>query len=122
MNAFVLERRAANYRSLIATVQAAFPYIVAFRRPSEPGHPNLNTYLVASAAARAPTSVRIVNVPPDLQEGLAAALRNREIVEEHVDGIVVTDEHNVFSILNADDQMTFRQLLVRQLPPEMLVN
>lgn len=122
MNAFVLERRAANYRSLIATVQAAFPHIVAFRRPSEPGQPNLNTYLVASTAARAPTSVRIANVPPDLQEGLAAALRNREIVEGVADGVVVTDEHNVFSILNADDQMTFRQILVKQLPPEMLVN
>jgi spermidine synthase len=122
MNAFALERRAENYRSLIATVQAAFPHIVAFRRPSEPGRPNLNTYLVASTNARAPTSVRIANVPPDLQEGVAAALRNREIVEGVADGVVVTDEHNVFSILNADDQMTFRQLLVKQLPPEMLVN
>jgi spermidine synthase len=122
MNAFVLDRRAANYRSLIATVQTAFPHIVTFRRPSEAGQPNLNTYLVASTAARAPVSVRIANVPPDLQEGLAAALRNREIVADRVDGVVVTDEHNVFSILNADDQMTFRQLLVQQLPPEMLVN
>jgi len=34
----------------------------------------------------------------------------------------VTDEHNVFSLLNADDQMTFRRLLVKQLPPELLVN
>jgi len=122
MNAFVLDRRAENYRSLIATVQAAFPHIVTFRRPNQPDEPNLNTYLVAATATRAPTSVRIANVPTDLQEGLAAALRNREIVDRIVEGIVVTDEHNVFSILNAADQMTFRQQLVRQLPPQMLVN
>jgi spermidine synthase len=122
MNAFVLDRRSANYRSLIATVQSAFPHIVTFRRPSEPGEPNLNTYLVAAVSSRVPTSVRIANVPPDLQEGLAAALRNREIVERLEEGVIVTDEHNVFSILNAVDQMTFRQLLVKQVPPEMLVN
>jgi spermidine synthase len=121
MNAFALDRRAANYRSLIATVQSVFPDLVVFRRPSQPDEPNLNTYVVAMSSARAPTSVRIPNVPADLQEGLAAALRNREIVER-VEGVVVTDAHNVFSILNADDQMTFRRLLVKQLPPQMLVN
>jgi hypothetical protein len=37
-------------------------------------------------------------------------------------GLVVSDEHNVFSILNADDQMIFRRMLVEELPPQLLVN
>jgi hypothetical protein len=66
--------------------------------------------------------VRIANVPADLQEGIAAALRNREVVARAENGVIVTDAHNVFSILNAADQMILRQLLVQQLPPQMLAN
>ena len=65
---------------------------------------------------------RIANVPADLQEGIAAALRNREVVARAENGVIVTDAHNVFSILNAADQMILRQLLVQQLPPQMLAN
>jgi spermidine synthase len=122
MNAFALDRRSANYRSLIATVQSVFPHLVVFRRPNQPDEPNMNTYLVAAAAAPTPTSVRIANVPADLQEGIAAALRNREVVARAENGVIVTDAHNVFSILNAADQMILRQLLVQQLPPQMLAN
>ncbi|MGE0117354.1 MAG: spermidine synthase [Dongiaceae bacterium] len=122
MNAFVLDRRSANYRSLIATVQSVFPHLVVFRRPNQPDEPSLNTYLVAAAAAPTPASVRIANVPADLQEGIAAALRNREVVARAENGVIVTDAHNVFSILNAADQMILRQLLVQQLPPQMLAN
>ena len=55
MNAFALDRRSANYRSLIATVQSVFPHLVVFRRPNQPDEPNMNTYLVAAAAAPTPT-------------------------------------------------------------------
>jgi len=122
MNAFALDRAALNYRSLLATVASAFPHIVAFRPAETEGEPDLNNYLVAMPAPRAPTSIRITDVPPDLQESLAATLRSRTVVTDIDSGLVVTDEHNVFSLLNADDQMTFRRLLVKQLPPELLVN
>ena len=122
MNAFALDRDAPNYRSLIATVGSVFPHIVAFRPPASTDEPNLNNYLVAMASPRAPKSIRITDVPPDLQESLAATLRSRNVVTDIDAGLVVTDEHNVFSILNAGDQMTFRRLLVQQLPPQLLVN
>ena len=122
MNAFALDREALNYRSLIATVGSAFPDIVAFHPPASDGGPNLNNYLVAMPSSRPSKSFRITDVPPDLQESLAATLRSRAIVEDIDRSLVVTDEHNVFSILNADDQMTFRRLLVQQLPPQLLVN
>jgi hypothetical protein len=72
--------------------------------------------------ARAPKSIRITDVPTDLQESLAETLRSRTAVADIDQGLVVTDEHNVFSILNADDQMIFRRMLVQELPPQLLVN
>jgi hypothetical protein len=71
---------------------------------------------------RAPKSTRISDVPPDLQDSLAMTLRSRSVVTDIDSGTVVTDDHNIFPVLNADDQMAFRRLLVQQLPPDLLVN
>jgi hypothetical protein len=106
----------------MATVGSVFPDIIAFRPPASADAPNLNNYLVAMPSARAPKSIRITDVPPDLQESLAATLRSRTAVGDVDPGLIVTDAHNVFSILNADDQMIFRRLLVKELPPQLLVN
>jgi SAM-dependent methyltransferase len=122
MNAFALDREALNYRSLIATIGSVFPNIVAFRPPATNDEPDLNNYLIAMPSPRAPKSIRITDVPPDLQESIAATLRSRSVAADIDPGLAVTDEHNVFSILNADDQMIFRRLLVQQLPPLLLVN
>lgn len=122
MNAFALDREALNYRSLISTVGSVFPQLIGFRPPAANDEPDLNNYLVAMPSPRAPKSIRITDVPPDLQESLAATLRSRSVVADIDPGLVVTDEHNVFSILNAHDQMIFRRLLVQQLPPLLLVN
>ncbi|MGH6959996.1 MAG: hypothetical protein ACREE7_05895, partial [Dongiaceae bacterium] len=108
--------------SLVATVGTAFPSVTAFGRPATPGEANLNTYLVALPTPREPVSIRLRDVPPDLQEGLAATLRNQAAAEPAAGDLVVTDEYNVFSILNAADQMAFRRMLVQQLPAQMLVN
>lgn len=122
MNAFALEQDGTNYRSLVATVQSAFPTIDAFRRPTAPSDVNLNTYLVAMASAREPVGVRLDGVPEDLQEGLSETLKGRRREQPQDSALIITDEHNIFSILNAADQIAFRRLLVEQLPPEMLVN
>lgn len=122
MNAFALDQDALNYRSLVATVQAAFPAIDAFRRPTASGDTNLNTYLVAMASAREPVGVRLDGVPEDLQRGLSETLTGRRREQPQDPALVITDEHNIFSILNAADQLAFRRLLVEQLPPEILVN
>jgi hypothetical protein len=96
--------------------------LVAFSRPATGDELHLNTYLVAMATPRTPAPLRIEAVPEDLRDGLAAALDNRTTVDAVENGLVVTDEHNIFAILNASDQMAFRRLLVQQLPPQMLVN
>lgn len=122
MNAFALDQDSDNYRSLVATVQSAFPNIDAFRRPTAPGDINLNTFLVAMATPREPVGVPLGQVPEDLREGLIETLQGRRAESPQDPALVITDEHNIFSILNAGDQIAFRRLLVEQLPPEMLVN
>jgi predicted membrane-bound spermidine synthase len=122
MNAFALAQDSANYRGLIATVQSAFPHIEAFRRPMAPDDINLNTYLVAMAGPREPVNAPLEQVPGDVREGLVEAIKGRRIEMTQDPALVITDEHNIFSILNADDQIALRRVLVQQLPPEMLVN
>ena len=122
MNAFALDQESDNYRSLVATVQSAFPRIDAFRRPTAPGEINLNTFLVAMGTPREPVGVPLGKVPEDLREGLIATLKGRRTEAPQDPALVVNDEHNIFSILNAPDQLAFRRLLVEELPPEMLVN
>jgi spermidine synthase len=122
MNAFALDQESENYRSLTATVQSAFPSIDSFRRPTAPGEINLNTFLVAMAAPREPVNASLGQVPQDLREGLIETLKGRRTEAPQDPALIVTDEHNIFSILNSPDQLAFRRLLVEELPPEMLVN
>lgn len=122
MNAFALDQDSDNYRSLVATVQSAFPSVDAFRRPTVPGDINLNTFLIAMATPREPAGVALGQVPEDLRAGLVETLKGRRSEMPQDPSLVITDEHNIFSILNARDQVAFRRLLVEQLPPEMLVN
>lgn len=122
MNAFALTQDSDNYRSIVATVQSAFARVESFRRPTAPSEINLNTYLVAMAAPVEPSGVTLDSVPPHLRDGLIATLRTRRAEPTADPAFAVADERNIFSILSAGDQMTFRRLLVQQLPPELLVN
>ena len=71
---------------------------------------------------RDPVNVPSGQVPEDLREGLIATLKGRRTEAPQDPALVVTDEHNIFSILNSADQLAFRRLLVEELPSEMLVN
>ena len=122
MNAFAPDQDSDNYRSLVATVQSAFPHLETFRRQAPPGEFHLNTFLVAMETPREPVGVPLGQVPEDLRQGLIATLKGRRTEAPQDPALVVTDEHNIFSILNAPDQLAFRRLLVEELPPEMLVN
>ncbi len=122
MNAFASERASANYRHILATLRAVFGAVVDFHRPGTEAEPNLNAYLVASAAPRAPGPVRLDGVPGELRPGLVAVLDSIGTTTDAGDARPVTDEYNIFSILNLADQMAYRRLIVPQLPPQMLVN
>ena len=122
MNAFAADRASANYRSLIATVRSAFGTVVDFHRPATPDEPNLNTYVVAMSSARLPARTAMDNIPDDIRDGLIGTLKSLSRSTDVGDATPATDEYNVFSILNAPDQMMYRRLLVQQLPPQMLVN
>ena len=104
-------------------MRSAFPRIVAFRPPTAPGEINLNTFLVAMATPREPVGVPLGQTcRRTCGKCLIATLQAAAPRRRMDPALVVTDEHNIFSILNAPDQLAFRRLLVQELPPEMLVN
>lgn len=122
MNAFAAERESANYRHLLATVRSAFTMVADFHRPAGADGPNLNAYIVAATGPRKPMQLALTDVPQDLLPHLVDTLRSLSRVTDAGDAAPVFDEFNIFSILNAADQMMYRRILVQQLPAEMLVN
>jgi len=108
--------------TILATVSAAFPYVLELRSPSSAG-------LVSSAcmvAADVPLSPEVAinladrgSMPPkDYQTLKAARQVNREMLQN---SRVVSDDHNIFSILSAGSQLRYRSQF-NKLPPNLLVN
>lgn len=108
--------------TILATVSAAFPYVLELRSPSSAG-------LVSSAcmvAANVPLSPEAaINMadsrampPKDYQTLKAARLVNREMLKNFRP---VSDDHNIFSILFAGSQLRYRSQF-NKLPPNLLVN
>ncbi len=109
-------------KTILATVSAAFPYVLELRSPSSAG-------LVSSAcmvAADFPLSPEVAinmadsqSMPPkDYQTLKAAKQVNREILKN---SRPVSDDHNIFSILFAGSQIRYRTQF-NQLPLNLLVN
>jgi spermidine synthase len=108
--------------TILATVAAAFPHVLELRSPSSAG-------LVSSAcmvAANVPLSPEVAialadrqSMPAkDYQTLKAARVVNRELLKNTR---LVSDDHNIFSILFAGSQLRFRSQF-NQLPPNLLVN
>jgi spermidine synthase len=108
--------------TILATVAAAFPHVLELRSPSSAG-------LVSSAcmvAANVPLSPEVAialadrqSMPPkDYQTLKAARPVNREMLKN---SRLVSDDHNIFSILFAGSQLRYRSQF-NQLPPHLLVN
>jgi len=112
---------AAN-ETILATVGAVFPYLLELRSPSSAG-------LVESAcmvAANVPLDPQVaVNLadqesmpPKDYQTLKAARLVTPAMLKNPR---VVSDDHNIFSILFASSQLRYRSQF-NKLPPNLLVN
>ncbi len=108
--------------TILATVAAAFPHVLELRSPSSAG-------LVSSAcmvAANVPLSPEVAialadrqSMPAkDYQTLKAARPVNREMLKT---SRLVSDDHNIFSILFAGSQLRYRSQF-NQLPPHLLVN
>jgi spermidine synthase len=108
--------------TILATVAAAFPHVLELRSPSSAG-------LVSSAcmvAANVPLSPEVAialadrqSMPPkDYQTLKAARPVNREMLKN---SRLLSDDHNIFSILFAGSQLRYRSQF-NQLPPHLLVN
>ena len=108
--------------TILATVAAAFPHVLELRSPSSAG-------LVRSAcmvAANVPLSPEVAialadrgSMPAKDYQTLKAA---RPVDREKLKNArLVSDDHNIFSILFAGSQLRYRSQF-NQLPPNLLVN
>lgn len=126
MNAFFDGTDEGPNRRLLATVAAAFPALFEFRSRAVGVEATVsNGFVVATTAARDPS------LPPPLpampgsvigpvQRTLASGRRVRP--EDLARAAPVTDEGNVFSVLNAPAQLMMRAHLSQAMPPHVLLN
>ena len=126
MNAFFDGRDEAPNRRLLVTVAAAFPQVFEFRDRSGDGSgAGYNGFIVATTGeAPGRVAVDLSTVPPPLQGVVQGVLSSgRRVDPRALSGAQpVTDDHNVFTILNAATFMSFRRAYVGFLPVHALVN
>ena len=106
-------------RYLLATVASAFPHLYEFRIP------NANTFIVAKQRIDdVQADIDLDRVPDPIKSLVAQALSSGRIITRRMllGTRPVTDEHNIFSLLNARANMRVRQVLVNQIPTHILVN
>jgi spermidine synthase len=108
--------------TILATVAAAFPHVLELRSPSSAG-------LVSSAcmvAANVPLAPEVAIALADRQSMPAKDYRTlkaaRPVKRDTLkNSRLVSDDHNIFSILFAGSQLRYRSQF-NQLPPHLLVN
>ncbi len=124
LHAYFDEQDEAPNRRMLATVAAAFPQTFVFRgadnKPSLGGH---SGFIVgASGAVPTEISLDVDDVPAPLREDVYQALRSGEPLAPDTDVAPVTDDHNVFALLNAANQLRTRKVFANLLPPHILMN
>lgn len=123
-NTFADLERPAAYAHFLVTLRAELPHL-AFYRPDWPGSTQVNSFVVAGAAALpAPARVVLDHVPDrhnaPLWEMLAKPLPPDAVSLEG--GRIVTDARNAAAFELAAVQLAYRRAVVQALPPALLLN
>jgi spermidine synthase len=112
---------AAN-ETILATVGAAFPYLLDLRSPSSGGLVESACMVAANEPLSPEKAIKLADQGPmprkDYQTLKAARLITPALLKNPQ---VVSDDHNIFSILFASSQLRYRSQF-NKLPPNLLVN
>jgi spermidine synthase len=112
---------AAN-ETILATVGAVFPYLLELRSPSSAGLVSSACMVAANVPLSPEAAIKLADkepMPPkDYQTLKAARLVTPAMLKNPR---VVSDDHNIFSILFASSQLRYRSQF-NKLPPNLLVN
>lgn len=125
MNAFFDNTDDEPNRRLLATVAGAFPSLFEFRSRSGAGTTVSNGFVVATSAVTLPSlSPPLSAMPGPVIETVRRTLASGRYVraEDLAGRVPVTDEGNIFSVLNAPAQLMFRAYLSHAMPPHVLLN
>jgi predicted membrane-bound spermidine synthase len=108
--------------SILATVSAAFPYVLELRSPSSAGLVSSACMVAANEPLAPEVAIKLADrasMPPkDYETLMGARLVDRTRLK---DPRPITDDHNIFSLLFAGSQLRYRSQF-NQLPPNLLVN
>ena len=126
MNTFFARYETPN-RRLLATVAAAFPYVFEFRSaPAEGETFGYNAFVVGASTAPGEDQLdfSLDGVPAPLIADLRQTLSSGHLVALPTlrEAEPVTDDHNIFSLLNAGAQLERRRAFAALLPPHVLAN
>jgi len=123
-NTFVDLDRPTVYAHFLVTLHSELPEIVVYR-PDAAGSRHLNSFVVASAAhLTPPTAVPVRDVPARHASTLRSMLDQPNKLDSDTlrRGSIVTDARNLISLDIADAQMSYRRLVVENVPPAFLLN
>ena len=112
------------YAHFLTTLRAELPYVTLYR-PNWPGAAHVNSFVVAALRPLPePRKPTLDYVPPQHSEALANMLARPQALHHDLldHGEILTDAYNRAVHDMAQSQMTYRQDVVRALPPAFLVN
>jgi predicted membrane-bound spermidine synthase len=108
--------------AILATVSAAFPYVLELRSPPSTGLVSSACIVAGNDALSPEVAINLADrhtMPPkDYQTLMNARLVDRTLLK---DPRPITDDHNIFSLLFAGSQLRYRSQF-NKLPPNLLVN
>jgi spermidine synthase len=108
--------------TILATVAAVFPHVLELRSPSSAGLVSGACMVAANVPLSPEVAIALADRHPmpakDYQTLKAAKVVNRDMMKNIR---LVSDDHNIFSILFAGSQLRYRSQF-NQLPPHLLVN
>ncbi|MFZ5448464.1 MAG: fused MFS/spermidine synthase [Thermodesulfobacteriota bacterium] len=108
--------------AILATVSAAFPYVLELRSPSSGGLVSSACMVAANVPLAPEVAIKMADsrtMPPkDYQTLLGARMVDPALLKNPRP---IRDDHNIFSLLFAGSQLRYRSQF-NQLPPNLLVN
>ena len=115
-----------SYYHILKTLNAEFEVVKMLYDNEIDDSTYSNIYLFASTSEKVNfnSTIRFENMSPNIRQQMARIFSKLRSVDETklAKASILTDEFNVFSNDNAENYLRYRELLIKNVPPEMLVN
>ena len=125
LNTFAVPKLMPVFYYLLKTIKSEFEQLYMFHDDFSNPDETMGVYLVAGNKAYQPRlRLAMQKVPPHLQEQLRRIFSGARDIDGNLlrESSVITDEYNIFPILNVDNYLTYRKTAIHAVPYQFLVN